>query len=522
MKLLSLGHSCFLLEMVPADRAEGVRILGDPWLSDHVAGDLLGRFPRLRFDVPSLQPLHAIFLSHSHTDHFDPESLLRLWRGLSPTPSVILPQSLEYLEPLLCEFLDDPEIVRLREGEPQEFRGLTISGFFNREQRRSNEDDAMVLRVESAREVFLNESDALLPFYDPQVRGLVSSILGRSGVETACFLTTRNEEAATMAMVDARDLEDRQSRLSRSIEATYADIEEIYAPQNDGDPDEADGPEGDDRGDDGDVWQNDRLVRLVGGQGICFPQDVRSDWNRVLFPIRREDRVRMEREIAEQLACRHTTEEFVPGEIHHLEGGRLVRRERCADLELLDREDERLFDPALEIFEDFPAGPLIDERRDEERQRQKILEALNGRFLPHLIGARQPPVEHLLAASGGEYLIRLRYGVETEPTDRDYRITFGRLRFEESPASRDREPDEFYWANDVDDFLEGRCDEFSTFCRRRLGGASQRFWTSLGLPFLNNDLVEKKLRLHFERAVRGETLADWVLSFYRGWSGEDG
>ena len=107
----------------------------------------------------------------------------------------------------------------------------------------------------------------------------------------------------------------------------------------------------------------------------------------------------------------------------------------------------------------------------------------------------------------------MRYGESSRCTDEDYRLTFHELRFTLTAAVAS-EPQEAYWANDVDDFLAGRCDEFSTFCRLPLAASAQRFWRCLGLPYLNNDSTEKKLRLHFDRAARGESSEDWVLSFY--------
>ena len=55
MKILSLGHSSYILEMTPAG-GEPVRILADPWLSDYLIGDLMGRFPRVRLALQALQP----------------------------------------------------------------------------------------------------------------------------------------------------------------------------------------------------------------------------------------------------------------------------------------------------------------------------------------------------------------------------------------------------------------------------------------------------------------------------------
>lgn len=302
-----------------------------------------------------------------------------------------------------------------------------------------------------------------------------------------------------MSMLSARDFEDRLARVDRSIERASAEIFEIYTPMEDAE---------------GDLWQNERLVRLVGGQGMCFPQELGAVWNRVLFPLRLEDRVELERGTATSLGCLHEVEVFAPGCVHRLEGGRLEAREPCPFLELLDREEDRHFDPELGVIDDFPVAPLADAARDPEKQRRAVLDVLNQRFLPHLIGSRSPPLEHLLGSQRGEYRIRVRYGTTRDHEDRDYRLTFDRVRFEEALAM-ERSPDEFYWANDLEDFLEGRCDEFSTFCRKPLGSPAQRLWNCLGLPYLNNDLIERKLRFHFERAARGESLSEWVLSFYR-------
>ena len=484
--------------MSPGAGREPVRILGDPWLSDYAIGDLMGRFPRVRFRAAELGPVQGIFLSHSHTDHFDPYTLTRLWRELPARPLLILPQSLRYLEKLMREFLTGVEILYLEERKTVGFHGLTLTGFFNPETRPTNEDDVMVLQVESEREIFFSESDAILPFYDPEAREVLSSSLASPDKETVCFLTAKNELEATMSALSARDAADRRQRVDRSLERDSEEIFEMYTPVDDLEAD---------------LWQNERLVRLVGGQGMCFPQKLESDWNRVLFPLRLEDRVNMEREVAASLGCRHQVEVFTPGHVHRLEAGRLVARERSAAVELLDREEDRHFDPERNVFDDFPVAPLVDEPRNKDRQRERILETLNQRFLPHLISSRSPPVEHLLGANGGEYRIRLRYGTVREWEDEDYRLTFEACRFSATTAG-EGEPDEFYCANNIEDFLDGRCDEFSIFCRKPLGARAQRLWSCLGLPYLNNDLVARKLRLHFERAARGESAEDWVLSFY--------
>jgi len=494
MEILSLGHSAFLLEMAPADGGPPIRILGDPWITDYGIGDLMGRFPRLRFEVADLGAIDAIYISHSHTDHLDPYSLLRLWSELDPKPALLLPVSLLFLGPVVTEFLPGVEITWLRDREEIGFRGLTVSAFFDPLSRGTNEDDVMILVADNGREVFLNEADALLPLYEEEVRGLVADRL--AGRETAVFLTTRNELAATMSSLGARNESDRRERIKEALSTTEEEIEALYEPLDDG-PDP--------------LWGNDRLVRLVAGQGLAFPAEIAGEWNRVIFPIRRADRVQMERDLAAAFGARHEVEEFVPGEIHRVEGGVLVTRESAGFLTLLDDEEGQRFDPGADLFCPFPVAPLRNESRTEPRER--ILTALNDRFLPWLIGAAVPPIERLLSDGGGAYRVRVRYGTMEGHEEIDYRIDFADLVFRPVPPAGS--PDEHYWANDLEDFFDGRADEFSIFPRSSLGGRAQRFWHCLGLPYLNQDLVEWKIRLHFDRAADGKTSEDWVIPFYR-------
>ncbi len=497
MNLLSLGHSCFLLEMSNSD-GEEVRILGDPWLSDHVIGDLMGRAPRVRLDTAHFPRVHGIWLSHSHTDHFDPYTLIKLWRDLPHRPRLLLPQSLEYLLPLVEEFLPGGEALLLGEGEPQEFHGLEVSALFNMELRATNEDDVMMLLVESHRELFLAEADAIFPYGDPEAREAISRLLANPSLETACFLGIRNELRSLMASVHAKDRDDRAELVDRSRAETLAEIEEMYQPLEEIEHD---------------LWLEPRLLRFIGGQGICFPQQLGTDWNRVLFPLPLEERVRMEQEVASEHDLLHQVHAFLPGELYHLAEGERKGTHRPHFIQILDDPEDFRYDGEVARFEDFPEAPLCDERRDVRVQMELVQRLLNERFLPWFIGRRDPPVEHLLSTHGGEYRIRVRFGRTEHYQEQDWVIGFAHLGFTAGRATGDAQ--ETYWANDLEDFFAGRADDFSTFCRRPIGEA-QHFWDCLGMPYLNNDLVMKKLRFHFENAVAGRSLEEWVIGHY-GW-----
>lgn len=505
MKITALGHSCFLVE-IAGDRPEPVRILVDPWITDHVVGDLCGRFPRIRIDFDALPPIDAVYLSHSHTDHFDPYSLLELRDGLPAAPRLLLPISCAYLEEVLDDYLPEWPRTVLAEAEPIVIEGVEISALFNLAARATNEDDVMILVVRNAHEVLVSESDALLPFAEPDARELIASLFmgldDDAGPPSRVFITTKNELGATMRSLRATDAEGRRAVAAESAAETMEEIEGILAPAS---------------GEIAAPWDLPGAVRLVIGQGIAVPHEVDPEWNRVLFPISLADRVRFEQQSAAAHGYDFPIEAMSAGDAFEIRGG-AIERDTAGFLEVLDQEGDRAFDPTIDrTEEEFPVSPLRDDPRDLGIQRELVREVLMNRFFPWWIGARNPPVEHVLAATGGEYRIRIRYGTSSDFEFGDYAIGFGSVRFTVvDPVDDVNAVHEEYWANDIEDYLTGRADDFSTFCRRPPGGRATHVWDCLGMPYLNDDLVARKHRHHFARAASGKTAADWVLGVWRG------
>ena len=143
MLITPLGHTEFLVDM--ASREGGnARILIDSWLSDYALGDMMERTVKVRLDPEKIETIDAIYISHCHSDHFDPYTLYDLLgkgggiRGTNdgglgngkgaknqssvstsssqllsqgaPKPLLILPFTLRYLEPLLWEFLPNARV----------------------------------------------------------------------------------------------------------------------------------------------------------------------------------------------------------------------------------------------------------------------------------------------------------------------------------------------------------------------------------------------------------------------------
>ncbi|MGE4633409.1 MAG: hypothetical protein AAEJ47_10260 [Planctomycetota bacterium] len=495
LKIDALGHSAFIARLSREDGSP-FQLLADPWLDDHVIGDVGGRFPRVRPDWSELGPIDCVWISHSHTDHLCPYSLLALHRELQGNPRLLIPVSLSYLEDIFEEFLPDWPITILEQEQPMDLGGIRAHAFFNVRPEVTNEDDCMVLLLENGKEALLSEADAVLPMEDPGTREMVGDLLLKTGPEQRVFLTTRNELEATMASVDAPDLDARRVAVAHHRTETTLLAESEIIPN----------------GAEVCPWSHEGTVRVIIGQGISIPHEVVGQWNHCLFPVRISDRARIEQEAAMRENLPLKVLALHGGESVVIEEGEVRSTGSVVGLEVLDLEQNRSYDENCQEIADFPVAPLREDERDTASQHVEISRMLQERYLPYLIGQRQPAIEHRITDCGGEYRIRVRYGSSTSWLPRDYTIDHTSLRFEEAPVDGDAH--EEYWGNDLEDYFRGIADDFSTFCRSFPGGISHEFWDCLGMPFLNNDLVERKIRFHFERAQRGESAGSFVIPLW--------
>ena len=501
MQITALGHSCILLDFENHESGQHTCILIDPWLSDHTTGDGMGRFPRLRFETTDLGPIHAIFISHAHSDHLDPYTLVRLWQELDTPPVLLLPVTLSFLAPVFREHLDSCDIRILLPQEPQLFRGVELFGFYDINIAPTNEDDVMVLVVRNETDIALVEADANLTLDHPELREFVSLLMTQPGIESAVFLTTENELAGTLPSKDCPTVDARHDLAEHAMNEMLEAVLDLYQPPSD-------------PSDPSDLWQCSHLIRLIHGQGLTAPHELDPRWQRILFPVRIHHRVREEQATAARMGCQHKVGALTVGGVHAISKGQIEAVTPLKRLELLDHDEQRTFDALLPFFPTLPCAPLRTDARSHTMQHNRILALLNQRFLPYLHGGRQPSFIHLLTAYGGAYRVRIHFGTTVEEEAWDYVVDFDTPDFVEEPAG-DASPQETYWANDLDDFLDGRCDEFSTFCRSPFPDHQDiRLRACLATPLLHAGLVEKRVRLHFERAHHGLTPGSYVLPLY--------
>jgi hypothetical protein len=485
--LASPGHSEVLLEIEGSTGP--VRILFDAWLSDFAFGDFMQRNPRV--DLGSIGKLDAVYISHSHCDHLDPYTLTALYQ--KQTPVLVVPETIEFLVPLLSKFLPGASIEVLRHNKTSNICGLSWTGFAFAVPYLTNEEDVMPLVIRSKKESVFFEADIALPD-SQEAHGAVDRAMGET---ERVFVSTRNELEALYASYDAKTPQERKQKLTayrrrRKDElyweyARYAELE-LPCPFRPG------------------------SLKLITGQGMIFPVDLSREFLPLSNPFPLADVTALEVQ-----AARETGYDL---KLMTLEAGEQIdsRTIKKSKSQIKVEQTRLTRDPAAPAPAPRPQGPLFDDLRDHSLQKQRILHILNNRFVPHMAYHREEPLKALLLARGS-YTIRILYGTSSSHRPEDYTIRFADMKFselkeqdkhEESARRSKTKPDEIYWANDLDDFLNGRQDQFSTTLHNFFEGTAIRLWTMLGLPFLNNDLIEAKVGFHFERAASGHTVNDWI------------
>jgi L-ascorbate metabolism protein UlaG (beta-lactamase superfamily) len=76
---------------------------------------MMARYPKIEIDFEQMQ-VDAIFLSHSHSDHLDPYTLIKIYEIQKPRPLLLIPETLLFLVPLFEKHLPKQKIQILKSG----------------------------------------------------------------------------------------------------------------------------------------------------------------------------------------------------------------------------------------------------------------------------------------------------------------------------------------------------------------------------------------------------------------------
>jgi ribonuclease BN (tRNA processing enzyme) len=159
-------------------------------MSDYALGDMMERTVKVSLDREKLSTIDALYISHAHSDHFDPYTLMEIYRHAQPI--VFLPFTLRYLGTLIEEYIPSIEIHFLDNHTPFFYRGVEITGHMYQNPEITNEDDVMMLEVANDHEMLLAEIDTIPDMYDESVAKSLHRVFTRKSYETACYIASRN------------------------------------------------------------------------------------------------------------------------------------------------------------------------------------------------------------------------------------------------------------------------------------------------------------------------------------------
>lgn len=283
MIITPLGHTEFLVDIEPR-QGRSVRILIDSWLSDFAVGDMMERSVKIELDHASLSSIDAIYLSHAHTDHFDPYTLSEIY-SVTDHPLLLLPITLSYLVPLIEEYLPTARYEILRPGVPYMLEGVEIMGHMFPQSNITNEDDVMMLSIATDRELLFAEIDTLPEEDDLEVQKSLYRIFTRREYETACYLATRNELDGDLPLLDLPP----KKRSSFHDEYIASRKESMYFSYQKWEYEDFESFPN--------LFEIPGFVRGYIGQGMCYPTELSSSLSRFhIFPL--DEIASMETDIA--------------------------------------------------------------------------------------------------------------------------------------------------------------------------------------------------------------------------------
>ena len=492
-----LWHSEFIA-ILKNSQWQDVTIISDTWLSDYIVGDLMWRNPTFDINYDVLTQIDAIFISHWHTDHLDPYTLVDLYKNLKNIPILLIPETLQFLKEVFETSLPLSKIIVMKNKEKYDINWVGIRWYIFENQSITNEDDVMSLFISNEKEIVYTEVDTIPPSNE-ETQNYLYKIFTEKNYESVVYLATRNELEGNLRLLDIVDISERKKFEKKYIESRREDIEYEYSKFEYG-------------ADFRDIYKIKNFMRIFIGQGIIYPKELNSEMTKLKL-MTLEEEAKIERKISKNYHYHFPINYLKAGQRYEVIKGNLREFWTIPYIKDIDYLNPKA-DLDMNLTRPYASWPLNNERRNTEKQKKLILKLLNERFLPYQIGNIDDNFKHILLKSDAKkYVIAIKFGTK-ENFETVYYISDYRQVFFEEWITKNNYFDEDYWANDIDDFYNGSQELYSNFLHTLSTGKSYRFWTALWANFLNNDLIKNKFILHFERANTWKTARDFVLNYY--------
>lgn len=489
-------HSEFLVK-IKNNSGKEIKILCDSWLSNFVVGDLMGRNPLVTINYSVLEHVDILYISHAHSDHLDPYTLIQLYKNLKDKPLLVIPETLLYLKDLFETYLETKVII-LRNKDVFEFEGIKLRGYIFENLEVTNEDDVMSLFISNEKEILYTEVDSLPPETE-ETWNYIYRIFTEKKYETILYLATRNELEWNLKLLDISDISQRKKFAKEYEEIRKEEIEYSYAKFSENLVDFKD------------VSQLKGFMRIYIGQWICYPLEVdKSFMNLRLMTL--ENNVSLDMFYSRQYQKKFFIGSFEAGKSYVIDNGKVISQRLIEYLSSLRFENPKV---QLETKAErkYFRWPMANEKRDTQQQTEIFLKLLNERFLPYRLWVSGDNLKNSMLKSW-KYTIKIKFWTQEDFVEKYFITSFWSFQFSLYDG-KNIYYDEDYWANDIEDFYNGTQELYSNFHHSLEKGKSYRFWTSLWATFLNNDLVLKKFKFHFQRASEWKTADDFVLPIYK-------
>lgn len=499
MKIDYLWHSEFIIEL-KSNEWNLVRVLCDAWLSDYAVWDLMWRNPTFTLNYNTIWTIDAIYLSHSHTDHVDPYTLLELYKNLDSSPSLLIPETMSFIVPLLKKYLNNPDIIILKNKQEINFKWIFIQWYVFETPHINNEDDVMWLFLYNNEEIIFNEVDLTPPDSD-EVHNYLYKVYSRHDFKNRVYIATRNELDWNLKILDITDKNKRKAFASEykqkrveEIEYDYYKFTEWYVDYKD-------------------IYSLENFHKIFIGQGISYPKNLNEEFLKLQIMSLQEE-VEIENKFSRNYS--KTThvwylEAWKSYDINYKIFNNLWDIKYLNEFHFSQPERDLNINIERKYFE----SPINNQARNTIKQEEIILNLINTKFFPFWFAVKQDCIKNtILKNPDKNYTILVKFWTKENHIKKIYQYNFSQFNFILKDYNNDRY-DEDYWANDLDDYYNGTQELYSNFHHKLEKWKWYRLWTSLGMNYINNDLLYKKFDFHFKQALEWKTSSDFVLPVYK-------